>query len=359
MNTTDIASQVQVSERDSVLKITLNRPAQLNALTAQMCSTITSAIKGCADSHELILFDSSSPKGFCGGGDVKVIAGNDAAATAFLMDEYEKDYWVAKSPVPVVALMGGVTMGGGLGIGAHARYRVVDETSLLAMPETRIGGVPDAGMNEFLARTGNCFGELVAVCSLNFRAGDALAAQLADYYIPSKLHAELRRRLFAGENPQRVCESLSEPAPAAPVFEFAASIDRDFQALAAADPLTRLREFGELLHDADKKTVLDSFASVSVIAAAVALERIYRLREKARSTLEILRSDLLVFRRFVLHRNFVEGVRARLVDKDNKPYFVPGSIADASAAQLAEFLDAPPSIREQEILASWQARFEL
>ncbi|WP_461637893.1 enoyl-CoA hydratase/isomerase family protein, partial [Leucobacter sp. BZR 635] len=134
----------------AVTRITLNRPRAINALNIEMFGGIHAALDTVAGSTAIVL-DGAGERGFCGGGDIKEIAfGNDPRE--LFRAEYRIDHRMSESPVPVVAIMGGIAMGGGIGLGGHAAFRIVTERSRLAMPEVRIGILPDVGGHLLLSR---------------------------------------------------------------------------------------------------------------------------------------------------------------------------------------------------------------
>nr|WP_244302880.1 enoyl-CoA hydratase/isomerase family protein [Leucobacter coleopterorum] len=135
---------VLVRREGAISHITLNRPRAINALNLEMFEALTAAIApGSVGDATAILLDGTGERGFCGGGDVKEIVSGDSFK--ILSTEYRLDYAIARSTVPVVAIMDGIAMGGGIGLGGHAAFRVVTERSRLALPEVRIGIVPDVG----------------------------------------------------------------------------------------------------------------------------------------------------------------------------------------------------------------------
>ena len=358
--TTGSQEHVIVSHQGAALVIKLNKPAQLNALTAQMCSKISAALQPEKLAPvSAVIFNSSSERSFCGGGDVKVIAGNPVKVREFLSAEYEKDYRVASCKLPTIAFMNGITMGGGLGIGVHASCRVADESSVFAMPETRIGAVPDAGVNEFLAKTPAYFGEIVAATSATFGAADAIATGLADYFIPVAAQQQVQQQIAAGGEPETVCENYMADPPPPELLPICERLAAEYAAEVASlsDPAAALAALETLLsREPERLPLLEKLHEVSPVSAAAAIERLRRLRANPQSTREILASDLLVFSRFAVHRNFVEGVRARLIDKDNRPEFVPALSAELIPELVFEMLDARPSAAEQGVITKWLQR---
>ncbi|MFT4231845.1 MAG: enoyl-CoA hydratase/isomerase family protein, partial [Leucobacter sp.] len=196
----------------AIARITLNRPRAINALNLEMFELIGAALEAAwRDGSAAILLDGAGERGFCGGGDIKQLSG--PGGREILAVEYRVDHLIANSPIPVIGFMDGVSMGGGLGLTAYAGQRVVTERSRLAMPEVRIGIVPDVGGNLLMARAPGRLGELLAVTAGEMSAGDAIELGFADHFVPSDRLDELRAALAAGEDPGSACERFAEPAP--------------------------------------------------------------------------------------------------------------------------------------------------
>ncbi|HEM7873698.1 TPA: enoyl-CoA hydratase/isomerase family protein, partial [Burkholderia multivorans] len=173
----------------------LNRPKALNALSVGMIRTMQQALDAWRDDPDVVavVVHSPHPRAFCAGGDVRFFhdawqRGDRDAVDTFFIEEYTLNHAIFTYPKPYIALMHGVVMGGGMGISQAARHtgglRVVTDSTKMAMPETRIGLFPDVGMSWFLARTPGMIGRYLAVTGATLDAAGALAAQLADVYLP-------------------------------------------------------------------------------------------------------------------------------------------------------------------------------
>lgn len=187
-------SQIVISVHESVGRLTLNRPDALNALSQEMVTVLTDTLTAWIDSSEisLVVLDGAGDRGLCAGGDVRVmyenaVAGNAEATRRFLRDEYRLNALISEYPKPFVAIMDGLTMGGGIGLAGHAGIRIVTERSRLAMPETRIGFCPDVGGTWLLSRSPGELGTYLGLGAVSLTASDALAIGLADYFVPSAL----------------------------------------------------------------------------------------------------------------------------------------------------------------------------
>ncbi|MDP3860189.1 MAG: enoyl-CoA hydratase/isomerase family protein, partial [Phaeovulum sp.] len=180
-------------------RITFARPAALNALSHPMALAIEAALD--AWRHEpavaLVLIDAEGERAFCAGGDIAAMyhackAGEFATSRAFWRDEYRMNAKIAEYPKPVVAFMQGFVMGGGVGVGGHARLRIVGETTQMAMPESGIGLIPDVGGSLLLSRAPGRLGEYLGLTGARMRAADAILAGFADIFLPEEGWEEMK-----------------------------------------------------------------------------------------------------------------------------------------------------------------------
>lgn len=348
---------VLVRRAGAITHVTLNRPRAINALSMEMFQLLAHALRdvrsevaGDAARPAAILIDGAGERGFCGGGDIKELSGKDAHRILAL--EYAVDHWVATAPVPVVAIMDGIAMGGGIGLGGHATHRVVTERSRLAMPEARIGIVPDVGGHLLLARAPGRLGELLAVTAGEMGAADAIALGFADFFIPSERLPELREALAAGESADAVCARLAEPAPGpTPVRDAAGWWDGIAEAAlgravgpgtVAADPAAAAARLVSALEASVEPDAVATAATVRAMcptSVAVTLAQLERTRALGLDLAAVLADDLRVLGRLAPQPNFAEGVRAQVIDKDRNPSWVPATIEELDPAELAAILD--------------------
>ncbi|WP_449277883.1 enoyl-CoA hydratase/isomerase family protein [Leucobacter sp. GX24907] len=346
---------VLVRRDGSILRITLNRPRAINAFNREMAEIVDRVVAGVDPAEcSAILLDGAGERGFCGGGDIKAMAaGSVEDAVGFLRQEYAADYRVATAPVPVVGIMDGITMGGGIGLTGHASVRVVTERSRLAMPETRIGIVPDVGGHLLLARASGRLGELLAVTSGSMLAGDAVALGFADHFIPSERLPQLAAALAAGRPAQEVAEELSETPPEPELLA-----DREwFDAIAEgalgdphpsayADPVGAAQRLVGAVEAASRQPgasprvveVAATLRAVCPTSVAVTLAQIDRTRREGLDLAAVLDDDLRVVGRLVARPDFIEGVRAQVIDKDGKPVWQPQRVEDLVAEDVAALL---------------------
>lgn len=286
---------------DGIGRITLNRPKAINALDADMMTTICNTLVAWRtdDAVTGIELYGEGERGFCAGADVRALAGvvrDGGPWIQYLETEYALDMLIAQYPKPVTSHMHGVSMGGGLGIAAHASRRIVYASSVMAMPETKIGFFPDAGIMYQLSRAG-AVGRHVALTSSTFTGGDALRLNLAD-------------------------ESADGDLPA-PLFDESASWIHD--CYASDDPVEIVRALESHPADAARQAAADLRAR-SPFAVHVALRALIRAQQLGLS--EVLNQDLHLAESVIPAGDFVEGVRALLIDKDNTPHWRHASIEE-------------------------------
>lgn len=313
-------------------RITFTRPKALNALTHAMARAIHDALDSWRDDPAvaLVIIDAEGDRAFCAGGDIAAVyhagrAGDHQVGRDFFRDEYRMNAAIADFPKPIVAFMQGFVMGGGVGVGGHASHRIVGDTTRIAMPESGIGLIPDVGGTWLLGRAPGRIGEYLAMTGGRMTAGDAIHAGFADMYIPE---ADWPGLIAMLEDSGDVTGLRGHPAPAATLDR------RDLSAFGGrtlADITAALQEAGddESLEALRRNSPLSMAAGLAMVRAArgddcmqQSLSREYRFT--ARATAE---SD------------FLEGVRAQIIDKDRKPVWRRDASDDTLRAMLAPLGD--------------------
>lgn len=302
-------------------RITLARPKALNALTYDMCLAIETALDQWRSDPGVthVVIDAEGDRAFCAGGDIAEMyqtgtAGDFAYGRRFWADEFRLNAKIFNYPKPVVSFLQGFTMGGGVGIGCHGSHRIVGQSSQIAMPECGIGLIPDVGGSLMLALAPGRLGEYLATTGARMSAADAIYAGFADHYIDESAWPDLIRALEQGAS----CDSLSEAATAAPggaLEPLQPQIDQHFGGEQLGDILTSLgHEQGEF-----ETHALMLMQRNSPLSMACAVEVIHRLRGPSLTIAKALDLEYRFTYRAMEHGDFLEGIRAAIIDRDRSP----------------------------------------
>ncbi len=314
-------SDVLIRTEGCAGRVTLNRPEALNAVTCDMVMAIDAALKGWADDPEiaLLVIDAAGDKAFSAGGDIAELyrtgkAGDLAFGRRFWRDEYRMNRRLFHFPKPVVSFLQGFTMGGGVGVGCHASHRIVDDSARIAMPECGVGLVPDVGGSLILARAPGRLGAYLGTTGFRMGPGDAIHAGFADHYIPRDKWEALKAGLCAQGDPTAV-ERAADPAPDSPLAREQGMIDHHFGGARFGDILRSLRsERGE-----DTAAILMAFDRNAPLSMACTVEMMHRLRGGATTIEAALDLEYRFTWRAMEHGDFLEGIRAAIIDKDRSP----------------------------------------
>jgi enoyl-CoA hydratase len=332
---TDTSPSVIVEQRGRLGVLTLNRPRAINALVPDMVDLLQRALDRWAgdDSVAAVLLTGAGERGLCAGGDLQGMYRDARDGTLgsvdFWRDEYHLDHTIATFPKPVVALMDGIVLGGGIGISAHASHRVVTERTSVGMPETRIGFVPDVGGPWLLARSPGELGTHLALTAANADAADAIELGLADVLVTSDRLPELEAALETQEPDAVLARLASAPA----VSSLAAHRSWIDAAYAGDDVLAiveRLRSSDvEAAHDA--AAAIEARSPTAVTITLAALRRAAELPD-LRTALD---HDLVVSTFLLGVPDMAEGIRAQVIDKDRSPRWSPPALADVDPSAFA------------------------
>ncbi|MEA1014722.1 enoyl-CoA hydratase/isomerase family protein [Sphingosinicella sp. LY1275] len=317
----DIVTQIE----GKVGRIRLNRPKAIHALTKDMCSAMIAAlVEWRADpSVQAVLIDHMEGRGFCAGGDVRMLAesgsSDGADARAFFHEEYRLNHLLFTYAKPVVAFMDGITMGGGVGISQPAKYRVATENTRFAMPETAIGLFPDVGGGWYLSRLPGRVGQFLALTGARLDGAESHYLGLATHFIPHANLDEVKERI--AEHPERIEGILGAAGvtpPAAKIADNLVHINKTF----AADRLEDILAALEADSSDWAETELATLRSKSPQACKVSL-RLLSDGARMNDFADEMRQEYAVAARVVQRPDFAEGVRAVLIDKDNAPRWNP------------------------------------
>lgn len=314
-------------------RITLNRPKALHSLNQDMCEQMIDALTGWIDDDavELIVVDHApDTRGFCAGGDIRMLQDSGKAdgkeAQAFFAEEYRLNTLIKEYPKPYVAIIDGVTMGGGVGISVHGDVRVATPNTTFAMPESGIGLFPDVGGGWFLPRLDGELGQWLALTGARLKGKDVLAAGVATHFIEDA--SGLANRLC--ETGLSALDGLGTSAEAS--FEaHRAEIDACFSADSVEEIIARLEQGSEWAREQAAGLKTKSPLTLKVAHR--------QLREGGAliSFRDNMRMEYRIGSRMVCTENFIEGVRAVLVDRDNSPNWVPPDLASVSEADVEHF----------------------
>lgn len=301
-------------------RITLNRPKVLNAISYQMCLDIEAALDTWAtdDRVALVVIDAKGDKAFCAGGDIQQMydtasAGDFDYGRRFWRDEYRLNAKIFNYPKPYVALMQGYTMGGGVGVSCHGSHRIVCETSQIAMPECAIGLVPDVGGSLMLARAPGHLGEYLGTTGTRMEAANGIYAGFADHFVPQNRWDALTSELEKTGDTAAIIRA-AEPAGEASFEALSPEINHHFASARIANLLTSLKN--DTSGFATK--TLQILQKKSPISVACTPEVIRRVR-KVNTIEQALREEYQFTYRSAEFGDFVEGIKATIIDRHHTP----------------------------------------
>lgn len=343
-----MTDEVKTEIRGEVGHITLTRPSALHSLNTPMCEAILAALtawKDNPDVHLLLIDHEEGTRGFCAGGDIRMLAdsgrGDASEARGFFNVEYRMNAALHAFPKPVLAIIDGVTMGGGVGLSVHGSHQVATERTTFAMPETGIGLFPDVGGGWFLPRLAGELGTWLALTGERLKGTDVAAAGVASHFLPSELVPNLKKQVEAADFSvdaagmlNEILRGLTHAVPAGSFEAHRATIDTCFAGDSAEAIVAALEADGGEWAKAQAETI----RSKSPETVKVALRQ---LREggKLTSFEENMRMEYRIGWRKVQSPDFLEGVRAVIVDKDNAPVWNPARLEDVSEADVARYFE--------------------
>ncbi|HEY1383718.1 MAG TPA: enoyl-CoA hydratase/isomerase family protein [Dongiaceae bacterium] len=319
---------------DGVGKATLNRPQALNALTLDMIRALDEKLAEWAADKAIraVMIHGAGDKAFCAGGDIRALydarnSGDTTLLREFFWHEYRLDYRIATYPKQMIAVMDGLTMGGGAGIGLNAPIRVASERVVFSLPECAIGLYPDIGTAHFLQR---CPGELamfLALTGLRLRTAGLYYCNLVTHTIPAERLARLMPETLSIDNVTTRTADISKLQPAIDVCFGLHSIDAILTAL-------------ENRKDPGSQDSLNLLRRGSPTSLKVTFAHMRRMRGKTLA--DVLRENWRISQHMMAGREFFEGVRARLIDRDEAPDWQPKALSEVSEAFVNRYFEKIP-----------------
>lgn len=322
-------------------RITLNRPEALNALTYDMLRAIDAALDGWAKDPAvaLVLIDAAGERAFAAGGDIRDLyatgrAGDFAFGKAFWAFEYRLNAKIARYPKPYVAVMHGFVMGGGVGVSALGSHRVVTEGTEVAMPECGIGLVPDVGGSWLLANAPGRAGEYLGMTGARMGPADAIHAGFADVFVPKDRLEAMKAKLVETGDPAAIQPFAAAPPPGELDY-FRLPIDDAFEAASPVELEAKLEE-GERAGLPWATATLKALRRGCPLSVACAMEMIRAARHMTLE--EALAQEYRFTARCMEQGEFLEGIRAAVIDKDRKPQWAKPRLSDVTARDVAAML---------------------
>lgn len=326
---------VHVLREGACGRLILDRPEALHALDLPMVRALQDGLAAHLLDPEVqvILLTSSGGKAFCAGGDVRaaVTEGrkDPAAAATFFRQEYQLNYAIATAHKPVVALVDGLCLGGGMGLSVHARHCVVTARASMAMPEMAIGLFPDVGAGVFLNRSSAALGKFLALTGARLSAGDCVAARLAEAVLPDEAQAAFVQALVVGQ--LETALALCVPRAAETLQKILPEIEITF----SADDLAAIRHALLNMGTDWAQAQLALLDAGSPTSQLITLEHLKRSRGQGLA--EVLQREFQMASQCLLGTDFFEGVRAQLIDKDRAPRW-----QKPDPAQISAYFSPPP-----------------
>lgn len=340
--------------------ITLNRPKALNALDLSMIRKILPQLKKWNDesSVKFVIIKGTGDKAFCAGGDIRAIADAKTAADKsvqkdFFREEYILNNAIGTLKVPWIALIDGITMGGGVGLSVHGRYRVATERTLFAMPETAIGLFPDVGGGYFLPRLPGKLGIYLALTGFRLKGRNVHWAGVATHFVESKKIADLEKELLTLKS-----ATVDEVDKILNSFHDQSSLDKD-KPFVLAEHLSKINKLfsgatlEEIFHNLKQDqsewatAQLETLKKMSPTSMKVTLRQ---LQEGAHLNLQQdLQMEYRLSQRTMLGNDFFEGVRAVVIDKDQKPVWNPATIEGVTAEVINNYFSSLPPDQELKL----------
>ncbi|GIY62374.1 3-hydroxyisobutyryl-CoA hydrolase, mitochondrial [Caerostris darwini] len=340
--------------------ITLNRPKALNSLNLNMIRKIYPQLKAWESdpSVKLVIVKSAGDRSFCAGGDVRALveahkAGNPSVAEEFFREEYQLNNLIGTLQIPYVALIDGITMGGGIGISVHGAYRVCTERTVCAMPEAAIGFFPDVGGSYFLPKLPGKIGLFLALTGYRLQGRDVFKAGIATHFVDNSNLKNLESDLMRLENPtladiDRILLKFQEQCEMDYKKEFALKhVMGKMNNVFDADSVEKIMEALQKEGSDWSRKQHNIMKKLSPISLKVAFQQ---LKRGANMTLQDnLKMEYRLAQRFMADHDFHDGVRAVLIDKDNKPNWKPATLEEVTEEKIDSYFKPLPTDKELKL----------
>ena len=335
-----MTSDILFERRGAAGLVTLNRPAALNAVTHGMVLAFRAQLDAWAkdDAITRVVIQAAGERAFSVGGDIRALydlgrAGKRDAMLQFWRDEYPLNAVIKNYRKPYVALIDGMVMGGGVGVSLHGSHRVAGDRFQFAMPEVGIGFFPDVGATWFLPRLPGKLGAYAGLTGARFSGADALDAGLATHRVPSARFPALIEALCGTLSVDAALAAFAEPAGEGPIKARRAAIDRQFAGGSVEAILLALDHEAAGGAEAEwAATTAATMRTKSPLSLKIALEQVRR--GGGLDFAACMRTEFRIVSRIVEGHDFYEGVRAVIVDKDNKPRWQPATLAEVGETQV-------------------------
>ncbi|XP_043433242.1 3-hydroxyisobutyryl-CoA hydrolase, mitochondrial isoform X3 [Prionailurus bengalensis] len=343
----DAAGEVLLERRGCAGVITLNRPKFLNALNLNMIRHIYPQLKNWEQDPEtfLIIIKGAGGKAFCSGGDIRVISeagrANQKITQDFFREEYRLNNAIGSCQKPYVALIHGITMGGGVGVSVHGQFRVATEKSLFAMPETAIGLFPDVGGGYFLPRLQGKLGYFLALTGFRLKGRDVYAAGIATHFVDSEKLGMLEEDLIALKSPSK--ENIADVLEA---YHTKSKIDQDksfileehMDKINSCFSANTVEQIIENLQQDGSSFALEQLKVINKMSPTSLKITLRQLMEGSSKTLqEVLIMEYRLSQACMGGHDFHEGVRAVLIDKDQSPKWKPANLKEVTEEDLNSY----------------------
>ncbi|XP_054725459.1 3-hydroxyisobutyryl-CoA hydrolase, mitochondrial [Anastrepha obliqua] len=343
------SSFVLATESSDKGMIILNRPKALNALNLDMARKVYKHMKKCELTKSMVIIKGAGEKAFCAGGDVRSIveAGPTEESKAFFREEYTLNALIGNYIIPYIALIDGITMGGGVGLSVHGKYRVATERTLFAMPETAIGLFPDVGGSYFLPRLEGKLGLFLGLTGFRLKGDDVLKAGIATHYCESTKLEDLQNELLNCKDTDTVPDILEKyNTPSKKDFILNGVMDKInkcFTAESVEEIVQNLKSDGSEWAN----TTLETLGKVSPLSLKVT----FRELELGSKLLlpQCLKMEYRMVVRHLEDSDFKEGVRALLIEKDQKPKWNPPTLEAVTEERVDWFFRKLPDTEELKL----------